>query len=143
MTTEPLLLDSAEKLRASLTLLFASTDSYVAFQPDQRYTPKQREPYDALSDRFLRGFESALKFFRTWERVREVSASETYRDLLLRMEKLGLISDHECWLGLRDLRNRVVHDYLPDELANLYALVIADAVPELRRLLAAVDSRLS
>jgi uncharacterized protein with HEPN domain len=59
------------------------------------------------------------------------------------MEKLGLISDHECWLGLRDLRNRVVHDYLPDELANLYALVIADAVPELRRLLAAVDARLS
>jgi uncharacterized protein with HEPN domain len=57
------------------------------------------------------------------------------------MEKLGLISGHERWIGLRDLRNRVVHDYLPAELAQLYALIIDDAVPEFRRLSAAVGQR--
>lgn len=139
MTTEPLLLNSAGKLRAAMSLLFASAAAYVPFEPRRAYTPKEREPYDALSDRFLRAFESALKFFRTWERVREAAPSETFRDLLLRMEKLGFISGHEAWLGLRDLRNRVVHDYLPEELADLYAAINAEAIPEFDRLQRAVD----
>lgn len=106
------------------------------------YSPQEREPYDALSDRFLRAFESSLKFFRTWERVREANLSETYRDLLLRMEKLGLISSLAEWITLRDLRSRVVLDYLPEELAALYRVIIEEAVPEFRRLEAAAADRL-
>ena len=68
--------------------------------------------------------------------------SETFRDLLLRMEKLGLISSLATWVALRDLRNRVVHDYLPAELAALYAAIIGEAVPEFRRLESSVAERL-
>lgn len=143
MNVEPLLAASVEKFAAACGLLFASADSYRPFDPQRAYTPQEREPFDALSDRFLRGFESALKFFRTWERVREAAPSETFRDLLLRMEKLGLISGHERWIGLRDLRNRVVHDYLPAELAQLYALIIDEAVPEFRRLDEAIGKRVT
>ena len=92
MTVEPLLADSQAKLRAALALVFASAAGYAPFALNRVYSPQEREPYDALSDRFLRAFESSLKFFRTWERVREAHASETFRDLLLRMEKVGLIS---------------------------------------------------
>lgn len=142
MTIEPLLADSQAKLRATLELVFASAAGYAPFAPGRIYSPREREPYDALSDRFLRAFESSLKFFRTWERVREANVSETFRDLLLRMEKLGLISDLGTWMSLRDLRNRVVHDYLPAEIAALYAAIIDEAVPEFRRLDAAIDERL-
>ena len=142
MTVEPLLVDSQAKLRAALELVFASAAGYLPFDPDRIYSPREREPFDALSDRFLRAFESSLKFFRTWEWVREANASETFRDLLLRMEKLGLISDLATWIGLRDLRNRVVHDYLPGELAELYAAIIDEAVPEFRRLDHAIAKRL-
>ena len=142
MTVEPLLADSRAKLQAALELVFASADGYAPFAPGRIYSPREREPYDALSDRFLRAFESSLEVFRTWERVREANASETFRDLLLRMEKVGLIGDLATWIGLRDLRNRVVHDYLPDELAALYAAIIEDAVPEFRRLEAASAERL-
>lgn len=142
MTAEPLLIDSQAKLRAAFELVFASTATYKPFVAGRIYSPQEREPYDALSDRFLRAFESSLKFFRTWERVREANVSDTYRDLLLRMEKLGLISGLPAWIALRDLRNRVVHDYLPDELAALYAAIIGEAVPEFRRLEAAVADRL-
>ena len=142
MTVEPLLTDSQAKLRAALELVFASAAGYRPFNPGRIYSPQEREPYDALSDRFLRAFESSLKFFRTWERVREANASDTFRDLLLRMEKVGLISGLAAWISLRDLRNRVVHDYLPDELAALYAAIIGEAVPEFRRLDAAVAERL-
>jgi hypothetical protein len=142
MTVEPLLADSQAKLRAALALVFASAAGYTPFALDRVYSPREREPYDALSDRFLRAFESSLKFFRTWERVREAHASETFRDLLLRMEKVGLISGLATWIGLRDLRNRVVHDYLPEELAALYAAIIGEAVPEFQRLDAAMAERL-
>lgn len=142
MTVEPLLADSQAKLRAALELVFASAATYTPFSPSHSYSPQEREPYDALSDRFLRAFESSLKFFRTWERVREANVSDTFRDLLLRMEKVGLISGLSTWISLRDLRNRVVHDYLPDELAALYAAIIDDAVPEFQRLEAAVAERL-
>ena len=102
----------------------------------ERYTPKEREPYDALSDRYLRAFESSLKFLRTWERVREAAPSDTFRDLLLRAEKLGLISTAERWVILRDLRNRIAHEYLPLELARIYAAIVGPAATELRRLAA-------
>jgi hypothetical protein len=36
----------------------------------------------------------------------------------------------------------VVHDYLPVELASLYGLIIEEAVPEMRRLQAAVLERI-
>ena len=65
MTVEPLLVDSAAKLRAALALVFASATTYAPYEPGRIYSPKEREPYDALSDRFLRAFESSLKFFRT------------------------------------------------------------------------------
>lgn len=142
MTAEPLLIDSQAKLRAAFELVFASTATSKPFVAGRIYSPQEREPYDALSDRFLRTFESSLKFFRTWERAREANVSETYRDLLLRMEKLGLISGLAEWIALRDLRNRVVHDYVPDELAAFYAAIFGEIVPEFRRLEAAVADRL-
>lgn len=142
MMVEPLLIDSHTKLRAALELVFASAAPYQPFIPGRIYSPEEREPYDALSDRFLRAFESGLKFFRTWERVREAAVSETFHDLLLRMEKIGFISGLTTWIALRDLRNRVVHDYLPDELAALYAAIVEEAVPEFRRLETSVADRL-
>ncbi|MES1999075.1 MAG: nucleotidyltransferase substrate binding protein [Pseudomonadota bacterium] len=134
MTTEPLLAASRDKLLAALELLFASVDDYPGFDPTLPYTPKEREPFDALSDRYLRAFESSLKFFKTWERVREAAPSETFRDLLLRMAKIGLITDLETWLNMRDIRNRIAHEYLPTELAHIYAGIVETAAVELRRL---------
>lgn len=131
---EPLLQSSADKLKAALQLLLASVDTYPGFDPARDYTPREREPFDAMSDRYLRAFESSLKFFRTFERVREVSVSDTFRDLLNRMHKVGLISDVQTWLDLRDLRNRIAHEYLPEELAKIYTAITTTVAQELRSL---------
>jgi hypothetical protein len=134
VSIEPLLAGSRDKLIAALTLLFASIDDYPEFDPQRTYSPKEREPFDALSDRYLRAFESSLKFFRTWERVREAAPSESFRDLLLRMEKLDFISDAGLWLQLRDVRNRVAHEYLPGELEKIYLAITGPGDQEMRRL---------
>ena len=55
---------------------------------------------------------------------------------------MGFISSHELWLVIRDLRNRVAHEYIPGELAHLYAGIVDTAVPEFRRLLAEAGQRL-
>jgi hypothetical protein len=60
MTLQSLLADSQAKLRAALELVFASAARYAPFTPGRIYSPQEREPYDALSDRFLRAFESSL-----------------------------------------------------------------------------------
>lgn len=134
MSVEPLLAGSRDKLIAAMELLFASVDDYTGFDPNRNYTAKEREPFDALSDRYLRAFESSLKFFRTWERVREAAPSESFRDLLLRMEKLGFISDTGTWLLLRDVRNRISHEYLPGELEKIYATIVGTGSREMHRL---------
>lgn len=36
------------------------------------------------------------------------------------MEKMELITAAGLWLEMRDVRNRIVHDYLPEKLKALY-----------------------
>lgn len=136
MNDDELLLASRTKLLASLGIFFASVEAYVPFDPARSYTPKELEPYDALSDRFLRSFESCVRYFRTVERVREVAPSESFRDLLNRMEKYGTITSVRAWLELRDTRNRIAHEYLPEEQAKLYAAMVGPGAAELRHVLA-------
>lgn len=135
MNKQVILSASKDKLAAALEILFASVDAYVPFDHAHRYTPKEREPYDALTDRYLRAFESSLKFFRTIERYREVAPSESFRDLLLRMEKYGVITGAPLWIEMRDTRNRIAHEYLPEELARIYADIVGPAATEMRHVL--------
>ena len=135
MNKQVLLSASKDKLAAALEILFASVDAYVPFDPARRYTPKESEPYDALTDRYLRAFESSLKFFRTLERFREVAPSESFRDLLQRMEKYGVITGAPLWIEMRDTRNRIAHEYLPKELAKIYPDIVGSAATELRHVL--------
>ena len=112
-----------EKTIKAIDLVEASLNKIQPFDPEKIYTPDELEPYDALSDRFVRGVESAIKFFKTYERIQFAEISETIRDLFHRMEKLNLISSHELWLLMRDIRNRIVHDYLPEQIKEIYDLI--------------------
>ena len=75
----------------SISLFAASVRRYRSFDPKRRYTPKQLEPYDAMADRYLRAVEASIRYFRAYERYQFGETSDTLRDLLSRMEKLGLI----------------------------------------------------
>jgi hypothetical protein len=111
---ETILLANQHKLRKALVLLAASTVKYRPFDPTRAYTPDDLEPYDALADRFMRAVEIALKYFRSRHMHDEGSDTDTVRDLLLYAEKRGLITSAELWMEMRNLRIRIVHDYLPD-----------------------------
>jgi hypothetical protein len=115
------LADRRAGLLAACALVAASVSRTGGFEPDAEYTPEEREPFDALSDRFVRAVETAIGFLRSYERFVQGVAGTTLRDTLHTMEKLGLITDTERWMDMRDVRNRIVHDYSPGEVQRLYA----------------------
>ena len=125
--------DTLAKAVDALAILDASLTTVAPFDPARTYSPKELEPYDALSDRFIRGVEVAIRFMRSLERLEFAESSETLRDLLHRMEKLDVVSEAGLWLEMRDIRNRIVHDYLPEQRAAMFADILGPFGAELRR----------
>ncbi|NJO17626.1 MAG: DUF86 domain-containing protein [Thioploca sp.] len=106
------------------------------------YTLIELEPYDAMSSRFIRAVEMALRFMRTLERMEFAEQSDSVRDLLHRMEKLGVVSEAGLWLMMRDIRNRIVHDYLPGEIKVMYDNIIGVYSVELEAFLQRITTRI-
>ena len=123
----------AKTLRA-IALVSASLDDYRPYDPTIAYTPKALEPYDALADRFVRAVECALRYFRSREMQEFAEQSDTTRTNLGRMEKLGLANSAELWLAMRNVRNRIVDDYLPEQIAQMFELIAGEFGQELKRL---------
>lgn len=137
---ERALASNRDKALRTLMLTRASLDDYRVFDPECAYTPKELEPYDALADRFVRAVECGLRYMRSYELVEFAEASESTRALLDRMEKLGLVSSASVWMQMRNIRNRIVHDYLPEQVAEMFDLVTRIFAPELLRLAARLEA---
>ena len=134
-----LLRENRDKARAALMLLFASFDAYIPYDPVAKLSPKELEPYDALADRFIRAVESSLRLFRGVE-IREFGVpSDSTRELLDRMEKLRWVSSADLWMAMRSIRNKIVHDYLPEQVALMFVQITGRFAAELR----ALDERLA
>ncbi len=82
---------ASEKALDAIKLVEASLSYIKPYDVERMYTPKEREPYDALNDRFTRAVEVSIRFFRSYELYMYGENSETFRDLLNRMEKLDFI----------------------------------------------------
>lgn len=136
MTTDLELLANRNREKADRTidLVIASLSDYQPFDPSANYTPKQLEPYDALADRFVRAVECCLRYFRSLELLEFAEQSDSTRSTLNRLEKMGLVSDATLWLQMRNVRNRIVHDYLPEHTAQMYAEISAVYGNELLRI---------
>jgi uncharacterized protein with HEPN domain len=49
------------------------------------------------------------------------------------MEKLDFIDDVITWMKMRDVRNRIVHDYLPDEIKKIYDSIMGPFGKQLQK----------
>jgi len=123
--------ESLGKMRDAIALLEASLREIKPFDAVKKYTPKELEPYDALSDRFSRSVEISIKFFRSYEKLMYGENSDTLRDLLNKMEKLGLVSSTMLWINMRDVRNRIVHDYSPGSIQEIFSAIMGEFGQEL------------
>ena len=129
---QKIVINDFQKVKAAMDILQFSLNKLNSFDASLLYTADDYEPYDALSDRFMRASEMFIKFFRSYERLQFAEESDTLRDQLNRMEKLGLISSTELWFRIRDVRNRMVHDYLPGKIKEIYDDIMGTFGDELK-----------
>lgn len=141
MNSFKLLQTSHQKVTESFSLIKNSVDRYLPLNQDKKYSPIELEYYDALSDRFIRSIEIFLKFFRSYNFYLSAESTDTIRDLLNRMEKLGLISSTNIWMEMREIRNKIVHDYLPDQIYTLYESIINKYWPEIENTFRIINSK--
>ena len=123
-----------QKVLNTIMLVEASLSRITPYDVNQNYTPEEMEPYDAMSGRFIRAVEVSLKFFRTYERYLFAESSDTIRDLLNRMATVDLITSTQLWVAMRDVRNRIVHDYLPKDIKQIYDAIQNQFGNELKQL---------
>ncbi len=127
-----ILLDEAKvKIDKTFILIEASLDGLKEYELDRIYTPKELEPYDALADRFIRCVEMFAKYFKTYDSYKSITKALTYRDLINIMEKIGLVTNTPIWMTMRDVRNRILHDCLPQQTKDMFDDIMGEFYKEL------------
>lgn len=128
-----LLAAAFERVSKATSLYVHSARKAMPFDPERQYSPDELEPYDALVTRFERTIEVFLKFFRTIELFETAESGSTVRDCLGLMCKLGIIMDVEQWMEMREVRNRIAHDDVPDRIKGIYELLTTTYLPNSTR----------
>ena len=120
-----------ELLREELTLLSKAVETLklsvakckkIGIKSD--YTFEEEESFDSLTSKFGRTSDLfTQKVLRTiWMLLHEPFVP--FIDMLNKAEKMNLVESSEQLIELRDLRNEITHEYLPDALTELVPEVI-------------------
>jgi len=107
-------------LKKAIYLLKSSVKKFKPYKVKKNYTPVELEYYDSLAFRFEKAVELFLHFFKGLELYHSGKVNDTLRDRLLFMQKLKIIDSIDFWIEARLLRNKVAHDYLPEQLKDIY-----------------------
>ena len=127
-TNDQLLL---ELLQSEWNLLVASVDTLQrsvskckGITVKETYTFEEQESFDSLTSKFNRTSDLfTQKVLRTtWMLLHE--AFEPFIDLLNKCEKMRLLCSASQILSIRDMRNQISHEYIPEALRDLVPEVI-------------------
>ena len=124
MRTDPnelqiLLLTHWDVLQRSLKSLQQSRDKTHQLLQQSEFSFEELESIDSLTSKFSRTSDIYLqKVLRSiWMLLREDTVPLI--DLLNRAEKLMIIVSAEELLQMRDIRNQIAHEYLPEAVPEL------------------------
>lgn len=115
--------NALENINKSARLLNSSLSKYKPYEYDREYSDDELEYYDALSDRFLRTIEMCTRLIKTWELLNFGTNSLSLRDTLNNAEKNNLIQSTSDWMEMKQLRNKIAHEYMPDEIGFYYSQI--------------------
>ncbi|MEK9975055.1 MAG: hypothetical protein VW876_16615 [Deltaproteobacteria bacterium] len=129
MRTDPkelqiLLLTHWDVLQRSLMSLQQSTNKTRQLLRQSEFSFEELESIDSLTSKFSRTSDIYLqKVLRSiWMLLREDTVPLI--DLLNRAEKLMIIVSAEELLQMRDIRNQIAHEYLPEAVPELAKEVV-------------------
>ena len=111
-------------LQNSLYTLNMSVGKVQNIMPKEDYTFEEMESFDSLTSKFGRTSDIyTQKVIRTiWMLLHE--PFEPFIDMMNRSEKMGLIRSSNDMIDIRDTRNQITHEYIPEAIQELVPEVI-------------------
>jgi len=111
-------------LQASLHTLQMSVCKCRMIGTKESYTFEEMESFDSLTSKFNRTSDIfTQKVLRSvWMLLHE--AFEPFIDMMNKGEKIFLIQSADQMIEIRDLRNQIVHEYIPEAIHDLVPEVI-------------------
>jgi hypothetical protein len=111
-------------LEKALFWLRRSHSLCSAFGDKKVFTPEEYDSAETLTSRFARTSDILIqKIFRSIDKV-ELEDRGTLIDIVNRAEKRGLFESVDEIREIRDLRNKIAHEYSKEELEALFAEVM-------------------
>ncbi|MCK4923045.1 MAG: hypothetical protein KAS71_18485, partial [Bacteroidales bacterium] len=119
-----LLLDEVELLEKSVETLSLSSQKCDQILKKKQYSFEEMESFDSLTSKFGRTSDLyTQKVIRTiWMLLHEPYVP--FIDLLNKAEKINIIQSADQLLEIRDLRNQITHEYIPEAITELVPEVI-------------------
>ncbi|HZK69583.1 MAG TPA: hypothetical protein VFC36_08325 [Paludibacter sp.] len=111
-------------LKSSMETLLASSAKCTAIGMKSDYSFEEQESFDSLTSKFSRTSDLfTQKVIRTvWMLLHE--SFVPFIDMMNMGEKLGLLKNANEMIEIRDMRNQISHEYIPDALRDLVPEVI-------------------
>lgn len=120
-----ILLDAEwQLLESSIQTLLQSVEKCKAIGIKPDYTFEELESFDSLSSKFNRSSDLfTQKFIRTvWMLLHE--SFIPFIDLMNSTEKSGILCSANQMIAIRDMRNQIAHEYIPEAIVDLIPEVI-------------------
>ncbi len=108
-----------ELLQAAVNTLQLSVRKCQVIGIKESYTFEELESFDSLTSKFNRTSDMfTQKVLRTiWMLLHEPFAP--FIDMMNNCEKMGILQSADQMIEIRDLRNQIAHEYLPDAIREL------------------------
>jgi hypothetical protein len=89
--------------------------------------PEDFETFEALVSRFARVTDIFLaKYLRALAYADDPAFRGSLRDWVNYAEKNGVINSTSFWMEIRELRNKIAHEYAANDLSDIFEKVIAN-----------------
>jgi len=117
-----LLEDLRKKLESALKHLEYSAKKTANLPTEiSNLSEQELSDWEGFTSRFSRVSELFLqRYLRTWILTRDPGFSGSFRDFLNAAHKHGLIDSTEPWMKIREMRNRMAHEYEDSRLQILF-----------------------
>lgn len=123
MITDKLLQDK-KLLEKQLFWIKTSFDECIIIGIKSEYTIEEFGKFEILCSRYSRGIDFLIrKLFRTIDEY-EFENQGTLVDVVNNAHKRGLIDNVEELRIMKDVRNTIVHEYIEDELVEVFDEVL-------------------
>jgi len=112
------------KLQKAINLLDKSYQSIIKINIKEEYSDDELEKFESLTSRFARATDILTqKVLKSYFRLIQEDF-DSFIDLANLSEKFKIVEDADTLLIIRDLRNRIAHEYEEEELNSIFKEVI-------------------